>query len=373
MAYSYTPGLKVSPRARVVKERRLPIKGEVVVREGDRVKSSQVVARTKLPGAVHPVNCCSQLGIPPEDIERALVVKPGEQVKKGEVIAVASSFFGIFKSRCESPVDGVLESASPVTGQVMLREPPIPVEITAYIDGKVSQVYPQEGVEVETVGVFVQGIFGIGGERFGTVRFISPSPDHLVDESGIPSDCEGQILVGGRRITREAFQKAIERGAVAVVVGGFHYRDLREILGYELGVAITGHEEIPTTLILTEGFGEIEMAHRTFALLKGCEGQQASVSGATQIRAGVIRPEVIIPQEVETEVTVEVFSTGILEVGDTIRVIRQPYFGAIGKVVALPPMLQELETGAKVRVLVADLGNGQVVTLPRANVEIIEE
>jgi transcription antitermination factor NusG len=63
---------------------------------------------------------------------------------------------------------------------------------------------------------------------------------------------------------------------------------------------------------------------------------------------------------------------GGMKPGDTVRVIRQPYFGRIGKVLALPPELMPLETEAKVRVLEVDFGNGSRTLLPRANVEMIE-
>ena len=61
-----------------------------------------------------------------------------------------------------------------------------------------------------------------------------------------------------------------------------------------------------------------------------------------------------------------------LKAGDMVRVIRQPYFGKIGRVTSLPPELMPLETEAKVRVLEVDFGNGATALLPRANVEMIE-
>ena len=73
--------------------------------------------------------------------------------------------------------------------------------------------------------------------------------------------------------------------------------DLKEILGYDLGVAITGTERIGLTLIVTEGFGDIAMAERTFDLLNKREGDFAAINGTTQIRAGVMRPEVVIPPQ----------------------------------------------------------------------------
>ncbi|HAZ63273.1 MAG TPA: hypothetical protein DCZ72_06655, partial [Armatimonadetes bacterium] len=64
--------------------------------------------------------------------------------------------------------------------------------------------------------------------------------------------------------------------------------DLRAILGHDIGVAITGEEAVPATLILTEGFGDVAMADRTWNLLHSLVGRSASIAGATQIRAGVI-------------------------------------------------------------------------------------
>ena len=165
-----------------------------------------------------------------------------------------------------------------------------------------------------------------------------------------------------------------EVGAVGIVVGGFNDKDLRDFLGYDLGVAITGSEDKGVTLVVTEGFGEIRMAERTFQLLKSLEGRQASLNGATQIRAGVIRPEVIVPLgEGQAAPGPSAEDEGLLEPGTRIRVIREPYFGRLGRVAALPPELQTIPTGASVRVLEADLDGGEGVTVPRANVEIIQE
>ena len=147
--------------------------------------------------------------------------------------------------------------------------------------------------------------------------------------------------------------------------------DLTKFLGYDIGVAITGQEAINVTLIATEGFGNLRMADRTFNLLKTIEGQNASVNGATQIRAGVIRPEVIAPMTSAVGEAHVAASGGALEIGTPIRVIREPYFGLLGKVTGLPAQLVTVESGAEVRVLEAMLDDGRGVTVPRANVEII--
>ena len=175
-------------------------------------------------------------------------------------------------------------------------------------------------------------------------------------------------------VTYDVIKKAQNVGVLGIITGGIDDRDLKKLLGYNIGVAITGHEDIGITIVVTEGFGKIKMANKTFELLKKFDGHKTSIHGKTQIRAGVMRPEIIIPikfKEEELKVPKEHMPT--LEIGTTIRVIRQPNFGVIGKVTGLPEKLTKVESETLVRILEAKLENGQKVTIPRANVEVIEE
>lgn len=373
MAHAYTPGLKVTELATIRKVRRLPILGEVLVQEGQEVTPETVVARAELPGNPHTVNVANSLSVEPEDVPHFMVKKVGETVKKGEVIATYRAFFGLMKNNVASPVDGTIENISAVTGQVVVREPAIPVQIQAYIRGKVVQVLPREGVIVETQGAFIQGIFGVGGERQGKLKMVAKTPDDVLEEKDISPTDQGQILIGGSLVTGKAVKKAMEYGVKGIVAGGIIDTDLLEILGYDIGVAITGHEDIPLTVIITEGFGRIRMAEKTFHLLKDLDGYTASINGATQIRAGVMRPEIIVAGYVPKTRAVETNVAQGLVPGTPIRIIREPFFGQLAEVVELPPELETIETEAHVRILKARLANGQVVTIPRANVEIIEE
>ena len=377
MAHAYTPGLKVTEGMTIEKERRLPLAGEVLVQAGVTVKAEDVVAKADLPGNVQLVNVANLLSVPPEEIAEYMLKPVGEVVSEDEIIATTKGLFGLFKSQARSPIDGTIESVSDVTGQVILREPPIPVEVKAYTDGTVTETVPNEGVTVETYGTYIQGIFGIGGETVGNLTVVAESPSDALTAEQILSEHKENILVGGSLVTTAAIQQAIEQGVKGIIAGGIDDADLRELLGYELGVAITGSEEIGITLVITEGFGSISMAEQTFTLLKAREGMKTSINGATQIRAGVVRPEIVIPFLSEAERTAadaeDGASEGILEVGSSVRIIREPYFGQLGRVTELPVELQNLETEAQVRVLRVELEDGQQTTLPRANVEAIEE
>lgn len=373
MAHAYTPGLKVTASSKIRKMRRLPLRGDVLVRPGEPTEPSTVVARTSIPGDALTINVANILSLEGSDVPDVMLKKVGDPVKEGEAIAMYSTFFGLFKHRAYTSVSGVIENVSQVTGQVTVRTPPVPVEVAAYIRGRVAEVMPGQGVVVETEGGFIQGIFGIGGEHQGAIVVAVGQASDVLDGSTLKPEHKGKMVVGGSLITRDALKRAAEVGAVGLVAGGIIDSDLVDYLGYDIGVAITGHEDIPFAVVITEGFGRMNMADKTFALLKSLEGQVASINGATQIRAGVMRPELIIPGDfTASRVRENKISEGLVP-GTPIRIIREPYFGMLAEVVELPPELTKIETEAMVRILRARLRDGTVVVVPRANVEIIEE
>ena len=377
MAHAYVPGLRVTELTTLRRERLLPLKGDVVVELGQVVRAEDVVAQTELPGPVKTVNVVNLLGIDPSQVDDFMLKKTGDSFKAGEVIAQNRPLLGLrlFQSRVVAEFDGTVDNVSQVTGQVILRHPPRRVQIQAYIDGEVAEVRPQEGAVVETTGSFIQGIFGIGQETFGELAVAVDGPNDMLDAEHVKAEYINKIVVGGRLFTARAFERAKQVGVKGVIVGGFHDKNLKDILGYDLGVAITGAEELGLTLVMTEGFGEIAMAEKTFTLLKKREGMRASISGATQIRAGVIRPEVIVPVSSAAGMAREKRGHENVgtELGDPVRCIREPYFGRLARVKRLIPELQVVDSGTKVRVLEVEFPDGAAAVVPRANIEMIEE
>ncbi len=374
MAQAYTPGLKVTNRTTHRTKRLLPISGEVLVKKGDHVNARDVVAETFMPGDVNPLNMSNLLSMPPADVHECMLKKEGDRIKAGEPLARTKGIFGMFRTEYKSKVEGTLETVSNVTGQVIIRGAAQPVQVKAYLTGEVVEVIPKEGVVIESEVTFIQGIFGIGGETFGPIRMACKSHDQELTAELITPDMKDAVIVGGARVTDEAIEKAVKVGAAAVIAGGMDDQDLRDFLGYDLGVAITGSEQVGLTVVITEGFGDIHMAERTFKLLASREGSDASVNGATQIRAGVMRPEIVIPlseEDLKSETEAH-FEPGQLKLGRPVRVIRDPYFGLIGEVSDLPSEQHVLGSGSKARVLEVKFDSGETALIPRANVELIE-
>ncbi|MEE2909311.1 MAG: hypothetical protein VX830_02800 [Candidatus Poribacteria bacterium] len=375
MAHAYTPGLKISAQTIIRSERRLPLMGDVLVEVGNQVSAEDIVAQTDLPGNVQMIHAANLMGTSPSSVGRFMLKKVGDPVEQGEIIAQSNGLFGLFKSEVKSPISGTIENISDVTGQVVIREPATPVQTWGYIDGQVIEVMENEGAVIETWGTLIQGIFGIGGETVGQLQTIVDSPHQPLTPELIQADHEGQILVGGSTVDRQTVEFAIDKGVKGIVCGGIDDRELYQLLGYELGVAITGSEQIGLTLMITEGFGQISMAKQTFDLLLQRQGMKSSLNGTTQIRAGVQRPEIVIPLEKDGNSSLDKDIATIqnaLDVGTQVRLIRSPYFGQLGEVTKLLVEPQSLETEAQVRVLEVQLHDQERIVLPRANVEIVE-
>src|SRR4030042_1147115 len=303
VAHAYTPGLKIKRVETVRKERVLPVEGVVLVEVGDKVDFHTTLARTEIPGDAEILNVHELLDIDPGSVYDYMLKKMGEDFKEGELLAKYTAFWGLVKNYVYAPFSGTVESISGLTGQVIIRQHNIPLEIDSYISGKVVQIVKDKGAMVETEAAFIQGIFGFGRGNHGEIAMAVSSPSELLKEEHIKAEQKGKVIVGGSGVTSAAYKKAIEIGVKGIVVGGMNVEDLIGILGGAIGGAITGEVDVEITVIATEGFGALPMSDRTFNLLRDMEGRLSAINGATPTRAGVLRPEIIIPYGEDERIT----------------------------------------------------------------------
>ncbi len=370
MGNAFTPGLLVADNVRVKKIRHLPVGGNAIVKVGDSVSATDSVAQAERQGNLVIVRASEELELDPQRVTHFLHVKKGDTVAAGTVIGSVEHLFGLIRNECKTPVAGIIEEISDKTGHISVRQPPHQITVPAYINGKVVEV-TKSYIAIETQASIVQGIFGLGGERYAPLEVVNTNGD--ITAECIHAGCADKVVIGTGAITSGGVAKAIECKVKGIVAGSIAHEVLDEILGEPIGVAITGQEDIPFTLVITEGFGSIPMADATRKLFVSMNGEYVALNGTTQIRAGVVRPEVICSREgrgdhaEETELAV----AKELKAGTRIRIIRAPYFGRLATVTGLPEQPMKVETGAAVRVLNANCDNGENITVPRANVEIV--
>ena len=376
MARAYVPALEASAFTTVTKIRELPLPGRALVEVGTNVTASSPVLSAELPGELTIIRVADRMGFEVEDVVRGMRVSVGDSVSTGQVLCSLRTFFGLFESTLLAPSDGTVEFFTDTNAHLGIRHPSNPFTVAAYVDGVATEVVEGKSVTIDAKGAFVQGIFGVGGERQGRIFPLGVPRDSVISPAtleAVASEVEGAVLVGGSHYTAEALAYAATLGVAAVVCGSIDSQTLSSFVGYEIGVSITGDETVPFTLIITEGFGSLEISKRVMELAETFAGCNASVNGATQVRAGATRPEIIVPHDgsINGSKLPSAPAEKLLEVGARLRIIRVPYFGELGSVTELPSEPEKIPTGAYVRVLRAVLDTGEEVVVPRANVELL--
>jgi len=338
--------------------------------------SGRLVIREEFGREEPPINfdVAFELGCRPADIPNHMLVDVGQEVKRGAIIAKKGEASAFFTRTALAPISGLISEIDSKTGYATISRPFREVVVKAYLSGRVSRVLPEYGVNIESPGVVVNGAFGVGPEAHGDLVVLSENIDCPLTDDMITADLAGKVVVVGSHATNEALSKALENGVRGVVCATASYLHLVQALGVKLGVGITGQEDIGTTVILMEGFGQLTMRRHAFEALRQLDGQHVSINGRTQIRAGAIRPEVVCTfPDYDGELGQPSVLDEDLYTGARVRVISDPYFGRLGEIVDMPRDSRSIGTEASVPVIMIrfdDAEGDEPVMIPRKNVEL---
>ena len=259
---------------------RSPVRGKIT-----RIEKSGIIILREIQdydGKPHVIDVAGQLGIRPSRIRGHLSHKKGDFVSADQAIACDVSR-GIF---VKSPSSGVVRDIDTDAGTVTVQYDIRPVLMRSYVRGKVEKVREGSFVTIRTTGTRLEGVIGFGGQNYGTLSVIRDNPGEALQP--------GSVIVSRVPIGIDLLHRAETADVAGIIAPSVPNRDWVEFYGEEMGVALTGDESIPFTLLLTEGFGSFEMNEALWEFLSRCPGSTVSLSGRTQIRAGVTRPNVLV-------------------------------------------------------------------------------
>ena len=74
-AYAYTPGLKIKRNVKVLKERKIPIKGKALVNVGDKISHDKIIAEGYVPGDPIVINAPFDLDCDPKIVSEKMIKK----------------------------------------------------------------------------------------------------------------------------------------------------------------------------------------------------------------------------------------------------------------------------------------------------------
>lgn len=344
--------------ATIRRERLLPDGsiGDVEARSGQYLNLRDIVARGSVPSRFVFVKADRFFRLRrPEDLARLILVEVGQTVEAGQALAGKDAARG---KRLLSPVTGVIMYIG--QGHLIIQESPEEVELEAGLVGQVVAVRAGRGVVIEAFGALVQGVWGNDHRLIGPLR--------LEPEDGLESIYEGDSLerqyAGSIVLTRRSL-KAFSLDVLAnQTIGG--------VIAPSMDPALHDRAlELPTAILLTEGFGDMRMSAQIFNLLEGFNGRQTTLDAITPGRWESRRPEVFVNLPPRSgERPPDPASSQPLQVGMSVRLTRAPRMGMVGQIVNLPKTPQLLENGLRVPCAQVDLITGDSVLTPLANLEV---
>lgn len=345
----------VKPMVKIRRERFLPQAGEVVVTPGQEVTPVQVVARTSQEKGFTVIPAAELLGVPAARVPEYLLIEEGTAIQRKKPLLRKR---GLFNSKqFTSPINGVLYEVS--NGRLILQQTPELFELRAMIRGRVASIRSGWGVIIETVGTVIQAAWGSGREGYGRIRVVTSTRDEPFTEEHIDADVRGTILVAGYLDQRDVLEKAEDNSVRGVIVGS-----VPAIMAPLLS-------EFRFPILVTEGFSRQPMTDSIFQLLRESEEREASLFGQKEATQGE-RPEIIIGTPSHESAAEVSRKLPTLDIGEQVRVLRAPYAGKVGKVVAIHTRPQSNPLGLRLPGADVALDEGQTVFIPYTNLDVIK-
>jgi len=348
------PVTHVLPITTIRRLRLLPFDGRVLVRKGQDVRSTDVIAEANLAPEHLLLDVARGLGLPANQADEYFQRHAGDRVSEGDVIAGP---VGLARRVVRTPKPGRVVVAG--SGQVLLELDSPSFELKAGIPGVVIELVTDRGVEIETTGALIQGVWGNGRVDSGLLTNISRSPQDILTSDRLDVSHRGAIILGCHCADAEVLSAAAD-----IPLRGIILASMDASL-----IPLANRMRYP--IILLEGFGNIPMNSVAFKLLSTSERREVAINAEAWERFEGLRPEVVIPLPASHMLPlpkeIETFSKG-----QKVRFVGALRKSMVGTLVALRPGLTTLTSGIRVPAAEVRLESGEDVVLPLANLEVLD-
>jgi hypothetical protein len=343
----------ILPIATIRRERFLPVPGRVVVRRGQHVNPSDVVAEAVTEPEHILMDIGRGLGLPAQEADRYLTCKDGDQVGAGDVLAGP---VGVARRVVRAPHDGTVVVSG--EGQLLLQLALPPYELKAAYQGIVSDLIGDRGVIIETTGALIQGVWGNGRTGFGLLNVLIKAPDDQLLPSHLDVSLRGAVVLGGYCENEEVFRVGNDLPLRGLILASMHAR------------LLPAANQVEYPVIILEGFGKIPMNSAAFKLLASSERRDVMMNANRWDHYKGTRPEVLmaVPPATKTELPDE---TGIIAAGKRVRVISPPYQGKLAVVVSTPGGLTVLPSGISAPAAQVRFEDDETAFVPLANLDLM--
>jgi hypothetical protein len=336
------------------RERLLPIAGRVVMRKGQQVNSSDVVAEAFLSPEHLLLDIGRGLGLKADEADKYLVRKDGDEVGEGDILAGP---VGVARRLVRAPKSGTVIAAG--EGQVLLRVDMQPFELRAGYCGTVAELLSDQGVTIETTGALIQGVWGNGRMNYGLLNILAHSPDELITANMLDVSQRGSVLLGGYCDSEDVFRTGEELPLRGMILASMS------------SALIPAASQASYPVILVEGFGRLPMNSSAYKLLSTSERREVSLNAERWDRFAGTRPEIVIslPSQVQADLPLDL---AVFKTNQQVRVVSPPYKGRLATLISLSDGPVNLPSGLRTLAGTVRFEDGETVLLPLANLEIIQ-
>lgn len=347
------PLLHILPLTTIVRERVLPIPGDVTVRAGQKVSATEVVAQATWSRDHALIDVAGGLRIAPAAAEALIRCKVGDQLSAGSEVAKGG---GMFPKTIRAPKDGRVVAVG--GGQILLQTGETPLRLRAGMPGMVVQIIPDRGVVIQNAGALIQGIWGNGRVDTGLLVNLCEAADSVLTGAKLDVSLRGAVILGGMCRDVETLQAAAELPVRGLILSSMDPALLPAAM------------QMRYPILLTDGPGSLPMNSLAYRLLSTNVQREVTLNAEVYDRYTGARPEVIIPLPVAQEPAaprdVEAFAPGQM-----VRMRRPPAMGGIGSISVLRPGLSLLPGGLRAAAAEVKMENGETLLVPLVNLEVV--
>lgn len=337
----------------IVRERLLPVSGNVLVRLNQKVTPMDVIAETRWAREHVLLDVARLLRVSPNAAERLIKCKLDDRLAASAEIAVGK---GLFPRSVRTPREGRVVAVG--GGQVLMEVGEAKMELRAGIPGTVIEVIANRGAIIQTAGALIQGVWGNGRIDSGLLVNIAEAPDSVLSVGKLDISLRGSIIMAGMVKDAETLEAAAELPARGLILSSIFPSLLQKA------------REMRYPIMVTDGFGSLPMNSAAYKLLSTNAKREVTVNAETFDRYSGTRPEVIIPLPISanppTPREVETFAVGL-----QVRMRRPPFMGMIGSIISLKSGLSVLSSGLRAPAAEVKLENNETVIAPLVNLEVV--
>lgn len=347
------PVVHVLPVTLVLRKRYLPISGRVLTRKGQKVTAGEVVAEANPTPSHQLIDIARGLGVSADEADQYIQKQQGEAVAVGDVIAGP---VGLTRRVVRATQPGYVVLAG--GGQVLLQLEGRPFELQAGLTGVVTEIYPDQGVQVETIGALVQGVWGNGRVEAGLLSVLIKSADEELTPDRLDVSLRGGVVLGGYCEDVNVLRDAEEQQLRGLILASMSSALIPEAL------------KVHYPIILLDGFGRLPMNRAAFKLLSTSGRREVVVNACQWDRLSGARPEVVIPLPPSTQ---PVSTTDVVQFSEDeeVHITHGPHVGEVGIINRLLGMVT-LPSGIRAQAAEVELENDERLVLPLANLEVLK-